>query len=153
MKRSLPALIISVALFVAWLTYLGIQAWQYRKPPIIVSRSQLLAAQYDATANLQPDKDGRIDTRVKVLEVLFAADKEGPQQGQEIDVQNLGDCNGYQGPGTYVLPLVKRGIVYQVTVPPLDPGVSAYRSFPPTIYLLNDQVRKQFQDIRAGKGD
>jgi hypothetical protein len=151
MKRSWPPLVISILLFVAWLIYLGIQAWEYRRPPVIVSRAQLLAAQYDVTANLAADPGGKVETAIAVAEVLFAADNAGPKPEGKVEVINLKDCIGFVGPGTYVLPLAKRGGAYQVAVPPLDPGVSVYKSFPPRIYPLNDQVRKQFEDIRGGR--
>ena len=55
--------------------------------------------------------------------MIYAADKDGPVAGRKIEVLNLASCGGFAGPGSYVLPLVKRGSAYQVAVPPLDPGV------------------------------
>src|SRR5262249_39917204 len=132
MKRSLPPLIVSVALFVIWLACLGRQALEYRQEPIIVSRAQLLAAQYDVAADLTTGADGNPATVATVKDVLFAVDANGPKTGQGIDIANLNACAGFVGPGSYVLPLAKHGQTYYVAAHPLDPG--GVRMFAPTIY-------------------
>jgi len=167
MKRSISGLLISITLFAAWLGFLAVQARQFRFPPVIVSRAQLLAAQYDVIADLALDDEGRFPKRLTVKEVLFAADPAGPESGQTLEVVNLDDCVGFTGAGTYILPLARSGHAYRVpdrlaSQPrddsPLDPG-AAPRSpdgrplpfIPPSIYPLAGDVRRQFQEIRAGR--
>ena len=47
-----PGLVLAGLLFVGWLTYLAVQAWKYRTPPVVVSRAQLLVAKYDVVAEV-----------------------------------------------------------------------------------------------------
>ena len=55
MKRNWIALIVAAGAFLAWMSYLGAKAWQYRHPPVIVSRAQLLGAEWDATVDVAAD--------------------------------------------------------------------------------------------------
>src|SRR5262245_60161202 len=100
MKKSPLFLGLSILLFVAWIAYLGVQVWKYRRPPVIVSRAQLIEAKYDVVA--ETHGSGQM---VTVKEILFAADRDGPAVGDTIRVWNLDECFGYAGasPQTYVL--------------------------------------------------
>ncbi|MFL5342219.1 MAG: hypothetical protein ACJ8F7_18895 [Gemmataceae bacterium] len=154
MKRSRGALLLFAAAFVGWMCYLGYTAWQYRKPPVIVSRAQLLAAEFDVVAQVDADPtDGQKPASpVTVLQLLYSADEKGaPKDTEKIAVQNLSKCVGFTRSGEYVLPLAWRNGLYYVAFPPLDPGVPSYRTFDPRIYPLTDEVRRQFAEIRAAK--
>jgi hypothetical protein len=151
MKRSPLALALSGLLFFGWLAYLGVQAWHERTPPVIVSRSQLLAARYVVVLYVGDAGQGKpAGGEYAVDEVMYAADQDGPAAGRKIAVLNLASCAGFVGAGSYVLPLVKRGNAYQVAVPPLDPGVPMVVSSRPTIYPVTGAVRQQINDFRAG---
>ena len=155
MKCSRGALILFAAAFVGWMCYLGYTAWQYRKPPVIVSRAQLLASEFDVVAQVEAEpSDGRKPASpVTVLQVLYSAgDKGSPKVAEKFAVQNLGNCLGFTGPGQYVLPLAMRNGLYYVASPPLDAGVPPrLYTFAPRIYALTDDVRRQFAEIRAAK--
>src|SRR5438067_929962 len=102
MKKSPVVLAVTAILFVGWLGYLATLVWKYRTPPVVVSRAQLLTAKYDVVADLT----GKPDAEVAVVEVLYAADDAGPKAGDKLKVGNFAECDGYAGPGRYVLPLV-----------------------------------------------
>ena len=151
MKRSPIALIISLLLFAGWMIWLGKEALQHRNP-VVVSRSQLLAAQYDVVADLAPGADDKPDGKIQVQFVLShgegAPAKDQTIKDQPITVRNLPDTQGFVGKGTYVLPLVKRGGDYWVADLPFDPGFPPLRSLPPRIYPWTPVVEKQFKSIR-----
>jgi len=153
MKRNWIALIVAAGAFLAWMSYLGAKAWQYRHPPVIVSRAQLLGAEWDVIADVaaDPADPKKPALNVTVREMLHSADEgAAPRPGQTVTVQNLAAGIGYNGAGEYVLPLTRRNGLYYLAIPPVDPG--APRSFEPRMYLLTDEVRRQFADIRAGRG-
>jgi hypothetical protein len=144
MKRSPIALIVSVLLFVVWIIWLGAQALQHRNP-VVVSRAQLLTAQYDVVANLATGADNKPEGNIQILE---SHGEGAPAKGQTITIRNLPDTQGFDGNGTYLLPLVKRGADYWVADLPFDPGFPPLRSLPPRIYPLTPDVKKQFKSIR-----
>jgi len=154
MSRNRVALIIAAAAFLGWMIFLGSKAWQYRHPPVIVSRAQLLTSEYDVVADIMadPTDPAKPALNVTVQEVLYSAeaDARAPKTGQTITVQNLAGGIGYIGAGAYVLPLSKRNGLYYLVAPPVDPGVP--KSFDPRFYPASEEVRRQFADIRAGKG-
>jgi hypothetical protein len=148
MKRSPIALIISLALFVGWIVWLGKEALQHRNP-VVVSHSQLMAAQYAVVADVSPGADNKPESKIQVKSVL--SDVEGaPAAGETIIVRNLGGAQGFVGEGEYVLPLVKRGADYWIADLPFDPGFPPLRSLPPRIYPWTPEVRKQFESIQQG---
>jgi hypothetical protein len=142
MKKSPVVLAVTAVLFVGWLGYLATLAWKYRTPPVIVSRAQLLTAKYDVVADLT----GKPDAEVTVVEVLYESDTAGPKAGEKIKVGNFAECDGYAGPGRYVLPLVFAAGQAQVAAMPFDPGRSSDPK--PRIYPDSDAVRRQFAELR-----
>ena len=146
MKRSPIALIVTSLLFALWIVWLGTEALRHSKP-VVVSRAQLLTAQYDVVADVSAGTENRPDPSVRVQAVL-AGGEGGPAPSQTINVRNLGDTQGFAGNGTYVLPLVKRGTDYWVADLPYDPGFPRGRSILPRIYPWTQEVQKQFQAIR-----
>jgi hypothetical protein len=144
MKRSPIALIITLVLFVVWISWLGMQAIRYANP-IVVSRAQLLEAQYNVVVELSAEADGKPSPNVQVKSVL-GHPADGPAPGQSIQVQNLSKAQGFTGNGMYALPLVKRGSDYFVADMPLDPGFtpSTTNPIPPRIYPWTRDVERQF---------
>jgi hypothetical protein len=143
-KKSPIALVAAAVLFGAWITYLGVQAAR-KANPVVVSRAQLLAAQYDIEADLDLQA---APATVKVRSVLYAADG-APPLPEEITIVNFAEVDGYTGPGAYLLPLVrnpKQG--YDVARIGLDPGFPMDRP-PPRMYPLSAEVRLQQQQARG----
>jgi len=61
-------------------------------------------------------------------------------------VPNLPSCEGWKGPGRYVVPLITdwRGSPYQVASPPPTPGFESAR---PRIYPATPETQKQLEKI------
>src|SRR5260221_12288619 len=95
MKKSPLALGIMAVLFAGWLVYLGVQA--PREPELrdqrpVVSRSQLMIAQYDVDVDLPA---GTLPARVKVERVRWSVDARKPEGG--IAVAELPRTQGVIG--------------------------------------------------------
>ena len=152
MKKSPVALAIAVLLFVGWLTWLGIKAVRDRHA-LVVSRAQLAISQYDVEVDLEANPDGSLPQGVRVVRVRWAADDRKPTQGEEITVVNIDKTQGYQGQGTYLLPLVRykgRDKEFEVAGLPLDPGYPPLHEPPkPRIYPATPGVLKQWDEIRG----
>lgn len=147
MKKSPIALAIAALIFVGWMIFLGTLAIRKSKP-VVVSRSQLLVSQYEVEVDLQSAPAGREPAKVKVVSVLYSA-SDSPPSG-EITVTNLGQTQGFVGPGAYMLPLVKHGDRYEVASYPPDPGYPVAHEPPkPRIYPLTEEVRQQHRQIRS----
>src|SRR5262245_58020814 len=149
MKKSPVALAVAVLLFAGWLTWLGIQALRDRRPTV-VSRAQLAVSEYDVEVDLAANPDGSLPMGVKVQRVRWPVASKEPPVGEEIAVVNLDKTQGYQGPGTYLLPLVRRGKDYAIAGLPLDPGYPPLHEPPkPRIYPATPGVLKQWDEIRG----
>lgn len=146
MKKSPLVLAIAALLFVGWMIFLGTQALR-KSNPVVVSRAQLMVSQYEVEVDLESAPSGSAPQTVKVLSVLYKSD-DSPPSGQ-ITVTNLGDTQGYAGPGAYLLPLVKHGDKYEVAGYPVDPGYSPDKRLKPRIYPLTEEVRQQHRQIRS----
>jgi hypothetical protein len=85
---------------------------------------------------------------VKISGVLYQADDQPPSG--EITIVNLGQTQGYAGPGAYLIPLVRNGNKYEVAGYPLDPGYPLSKDPPKRrIYPLTEEVRQQHRQIRS----
>jgi len=146
MKKHPEAVILFALLFAGWMGYLSLQAWKYRHPPVIVSRAQLLMSKYDVVADLAT-ADGKPSIDVAIGEVLFADDDGGPKAGTTIKIWNIAECDGYGGPGSYLIPLTVFGGQYLVAALPFDPGRSS-ADIKPRIYPASDEVRNQIRELR-----
>ncbi len=149
MKKRPEALLLFALLFAGWMAYLGSQVWKYRRPPVIVSRAQLLMAKYDVVAELAAAA-GKPAFDATVNEVLYAEDDGAPKKESSIKVWNIADCVGYEGPRTYVLPLTVQAGEYRVAGLPFDPG--RISDVKPRIYPATDEVKKQFHELRHEPG-
>ncbi len=120
-------------LLVGWLGWLGYTAWaKYHGP--VVSRSQAAAATLAVVARV-PGGDGA--QVVEVTEVLSGAKPDAP-----LAVVNLADSVGYDGPGEYLLLLVKaRGDTFAVVGPLRTPGYDSVGV--PTVYRWTPAVEAQ----------
>lgn len=143
---------IALAAFVGWIGWLGFLAATATRPTVL-SRPQFLISEVDIRAELH-EADGKPDPLVHVADVLFSREPKHP--GIELDkplvVTNLPQVsleNGWQGPGPYILPLVKEGDKYQVASIPRSPG---YGGGWPRIYRVTPETILQLRQIReAGR--
>jgi len=135
MKRPHPALLILTgALFLAWIGYLAYQAFTLPRPNIVLSRPQFLVANLWVIAHVES-----ADEPVTVKECVYAAEGfDKPAEGENLKVANLADCktlvrtskneiethDDFTGPGDYILPLSKREGAYVVTSIPHMPGLA-----------------------------
>src|SRR4051794_27467537 len=97
-------LVLAATLFLLWIGWLGYLALTAARP-VIVSRPQLLVSALDVRAAVAAADDGSPLPAVTVLEVLYPPGK----QPQHLSVTNLGQCQGWEGPGEYLLPLIPSG--------------------------------------------
>jgi hypothetical protein len=149
MKPATLRLILAAGLFAAWigyLAYLAVTAGTQpitREGPIILSRPQFLVSDLDVIAQIDEMKDPPAPTQVTVVDVVWSK----PQPGQErvLHVTNLSACQGWVGPGRYILPLRKLDEhTYEVAPIPPSPGTDHHA---PRIYLLTVQTREQLQQL------
>jgi hypothetical protein len=99
-------LIVSGALLVGWLSWLGYTALTKSRTPI-VSRAQAAVATVPVRAKLTTgNKDDKPSSIATVVEPLTP---NGPAEGSQIIVRNLPECVGYTGEGEYLLLLVRDG--------------------------------------------
>jgi hypothetical protein len=136
MKSS--ALVFAAALVVflgwlGWLAYLAIQA----RAEVVLSRPQLLVSNLDVIAD--------VGKTVKIEEVHWPDTEEG-RKGQTIEVTNLSACDGWIGPGRYILPLTPDGKDWRVTQTPRSPGYSGTAK--PRIYPVTPETLRQLDECR-----
>lgn len=138
-------LIVALALFVGWMSYLGYAALTKSRSPI-VSRIQAAAAPLAVVADVQTTPNGKPHVRAKVVESLSKA---GPAAGTELLVMNLEDVRGFTGPGPYLLLLQQEeGFPsYVVVGPQRSPGNDRVVGRP-LIYPWNEDVRREYEYLR-----
>jgi len=150
MKWPTLRLLIAAVLFVGWIGWLAYLAFTASQP-VVLSRPQLLISNFDVIAEISG-----LDRPVTIQEVSWPRDsKDLPKAGQDISIVNLAECDdkehGWEGPGTYILPLTIDGKTYQVAPTPRSPGfIPQPRSkFPsPRIYRLTEETRAQLRQIQ-----
>jgi hypothetical protein len=148
MKRSRGFLIFSAILFAVWLGYLGFLAvthghWKEDLTDRVISRPQFLLSQLDVIGTL----DSLDDKHVAVSRIINNVAGKELETPLEINVRNLKDCEGWQGPGEYVLALVppdEAGKAYRVAELPRSPGS---RNQTPRIYKLTPEVEAQLKVV------
>jgi hypothetical protein len=117
MNRHWLRFLVAAGLFVGWIGWLAYLAFTDAAPPVL-SEPQLIAATADLVAEVQAGPDGKAVAAVKVRRWLTT----GPD-GPTITVTNLPECQGFEGPGEYLLPLVADGKDYRVALPTRSPGI------------------------------
>jgi hypothetical protein len=136
--------------WLGWLAYLAITAGTLpvsRKPPVILSRPQLLVSKLDVIADVKA-ADGRPDRTVTIVAVQWPLDERDKRQGEQITVTNLDRCTGWDGPGEYILPLEPSGKEYEVAPVPPSPGYPGARSPGPLrIYRRTPETLRQLETI------
>src|SRR5262245_31427159 len=111
MKKNPIVFWTALVLFAGWMVYLGVQAMRHRRP-VVVSRAQLAVAQYDAEIDfsewpppVQLDSRGGVWANVKINKLRWTRDPNGPTG--EIKLLTPKEVEGFVGPGTYLVPLVR----------------------------------------------
>ena len=120
MQAARLRLIVAALLFTGWIGWLAYLAATTTKP-IILSRPQFLFSSLDVIAQVDAQDHGPVE-KVLVKEVHWPPGTGGAFKGKTITVTNLADCDGWDGPGEYILPLEKNGDDLQVTKVPDSPG-------------------------------
>lgn len=119
--RPRPFLVALISLlligWLSWLTYLALPGTTPRE---VLSRPQFLISTLDVIARVDADADGRPVSPVVVEETVWPTDAQ--LVGKKLPVANLERCEGWQGPGSYILPLVGHGDLLQVALIPRSPG-------------------------------
>ncbi len=109
-------LIVSAILFISWLGFLFYLVLEARA--VIISRPQFQIAQTVAVFKVRDD-GGKPDSLAAVKEILWGDPK---LAGKNIRLTDLLACDkeqGYSGGGDYVIPLMRRGGVWQIAQVPI----------------------------------
>jgi hypothetical protein len=145
MRFAKARLLIAVGLLFAWLGYIAYQALAVGRFPV-VSHAQLLVSTLDVIAEVGAGEDGRPLAKAQVTEVHWPASQKR-LGGQEIEVTNLPGATGFEGPGLYILPLVRgEGGAYRVAGLPRSPGFDRFQPLY-LIYPVTALTRKQLDAI------
>jgi hypothetical protein len=169
-------LVVSAALFVGWIAWLGYTALTKSHAPI-VSRAQAAAATVPVRAKLttgEQDREvryrrpnfgaigpadevfkERADKPAFVVEVIEPLLPGGPAAGAKIGVKNLPDSAGYIGPDQEYLLLLKKdndALIgehpsYVLVGQQRSPGAELEGSGPPMIYPWSEDVRQQVKRL------
>jgi hypothetical protein len=154
-------LAVSAGLFLAWIGFLAYLAARTRDP-VILSRPQAVVSSVVLIADVK-EQNGRPAVTVAVNKVAWALAREDNNlAGSQLTVDGLADVGqpqGWRGPGTYILPLTKRktsaGYAYEVTSLPMSPG---YRPEYVTVELLRvgaekDKVSALVHSLTSSTGE
>ena len=145
MKPARWRLILAASLFAALIGYIAFLAATTRHP-IVLSRPQFLISNLDVIAFVEI-REGQ-PPQVTVKEVHWPPEEAPKLVGKQIELMtDLRDCDGWRGPGTYILPLTSdtKG-TYRVAPIPPSPGFEP-RGGPP-IYLDTAETRHQLDAIQ-----
>src|SRR5262245_1750020 len=146
MNNARIRLVVTAVLFLGWIGWLAYLAATTTRP-VVLSRPQFLVSTLDVIAQVEGDHPA---LTVTVVEVHWPPGQED-WKGKVITVINLPACEGWHGPDTYILPLVKDGERFQVASLPTTPGYgSSAGALPPRerIYPLTAETRRQLDSIQ-----
>ena len=145
-------LIVAAALLVGWLSWLAYLA-ATKTNPVVVSRSQVMAATHFVLANVTRDPEtGQPNRQVTVVQDLRPGAQPIPA-GATVSVLNIRDARiaggkgGFEDPGPYLLPLTAANEgVFILTPPPRAPGAS--QPLRPWAYVWGAPgVKEQFEAL------
>lgn len=143
MKRRRLLLVISTALFLGWIGWLAFLVFGTPRPTVVLSRPQFLVSELDVVAEVadlhQP----------VVIDEVAHPDSERGKAGEKVLVENLSDCEGYQGPGQYILPLIHvlgTGGQYTAWVAPTPPS-PGYPGGKPRVYPATPETLEQLRQV------
>ncbi len=158
-------LTVFAALLAAWLVYLGWLAFtrplQAPGYPLVVSRPQVLVSELDVIGEVEEVAPEGKPTKVKVVEVLSAAEGVVVKAGDVLEVDGLPECRPVKrgqevpddcpGPGKYLMPLRRSAAPpgrYEVCPVPASPGFRP-SPFEPVrrVYRADAETRAQYARI------
>jgi hypothetical protein len=155
LKPATLRLVLAAGLFAVWigyLAYLAVTAGTQpitRKGPIVLSRPQFLVSDLDVIAQIDEVKEPPEPTEVTIVDIVWSKQQAGPKE--VLRVTNLPACQGWVGPGRYILPLMQMAEdehTYEVAPIPRSPGIDHHF---PRIYPLTDQTREQLEQLVKDK--
>jgi hypothetical protein len=142
-------LIVAAGLFVAWIGFLALLAATTTQP-VVLSRPQFLVSEVDAVAQVKQGKDGP-DPEVTIEEIRWPVQGFETLEGKRITIKNFKHCDGWEGPGAYILPLQKiDDDNFEIVSAPMSPGFEPMK-FRPRIYRKTPETLRQLDSIRQGK--
>jgi hypothetical protein len=136
-------LLVTAALFVAWMTYLIVLAATHRHS-VVLSRPQFLVSQLDVIAHFD-SADELQSNQITVKDVRYptpALEKEELKK-DPLPIVNLSSCSdSWDGPGDYILPLERdRHGIYHIVSVPLPNGQE------PRIYRVTRETDAQLKQM------
>jgi hypothetical protein len=145
-------LVIALAAFVGWLSWLGYAvAYNFWRKPDIVSRAQLTEADVLVVAAVTTDDAGKPKSQARVVTRLSQG---GPVAGDEIAVDNLPSAQppgkAFPGPGEYLIALNPVGAdrkSFRIAGLPRSPGYPPTQFVRPVVYPWTTDVQKQLQSL------
>ncbi len=148
-------LAVSALLFVAWISFLFYLVLITRDT-IVVSRPQILVADLLVVAQLHQGENGKPATGAVVERVLWPGTEKDLKEKSTIlleELQDIGEPQGWRGPGSYVLPLRRKGSEqeprYELTpLPQLPPLAHPRWAVAPRIYPATKEVLRQLHEIK-----
>lgn len=146
MKAARLRLALTVLLFAGWLGYLAYLA-ATTTHPIVLSRPQFLMSTFDVVAQVDAE-DHLPAPKVTIQEVSWPAGEQSKWAGKTVEVTNLHQAVGWQGPGEYILPLIPVGNAYQVAPTPPSPGYPGRQLSVYHIYPRTAETMRQLHSIR-----
>lgn len=141
-------LVVSACLLLGWLGFLFYLVLESNT--VILSKPQFAIAQVFVVAQVR-DRDGRPDPRVTVEEVIWPGDPASSALVKtELRLAGLAETVvGYEGPGAYLMPLLKGTGGYRIA--PLPAPTAEVRIYPwnaGTQAQVNELVKSQ-AELRA----
>jgi hypothetical protein len=150
-------LILAAGLFIAWIGFLGLLAATSSRPNVLL-RPQFMVSEVDVIAQLNgPEK--RPDPAATVEEVRWPNKELNNLIGKNITILNLDKCEGWEGPGQYILPLQKRFVpnqqkegqgTFAVAAPGMSPGFEPSK-VRPRIYRVSPETLRQLNTVLKSK--
>lgn len=143
MKAATVRLIAAAVAFASWIGFL-IYLVVMSRDSVVLSRPQFLVSNLHVMAHVEA-----LDSpEVVVEEVVWPETERDKLTDKSIKVINLKDCEGWTGPGTYVLPLLSQGASYRVTPTPRSPGFDPnVKGYTPLIYPATPAARRQLAEM------
>lgn len=145
MNAAKLRLALALGLFAVWIVWLGYLALPSTTPREVLSHAQFLVSQVDAIGRVEAVDSGGPSPLVRIEEVTWPPEKAKELVGRTIRITNLGGfVQGWNGPGSYILPLQANGTYYQIAGVPRSPG---FERLSLRIYAATPQNRRQLEHI------
>jgi hypothetical protein len=138
---------LAAGLFLAWIGWLAFLA-ATTTHPVVLSRPQLMVSTLDVIAQVDAD-DSRPAKTVTVKDVHWPPARNEELANKPLVVTNLAQAEGWDGPGEYILPLIREGKNYEVAAIPSSPGYSLHQV---RIYRRTAETLRQLQSIYKPEG-